>query len=167
MIFYGKQVTNMNRKIVQMNYTNNGVQIPYELYPEDLEPADYEGLFQEMIYHVLNDFFEFEQKEDKYNVSFSLLADLHYFTDVYQLRPESFTDALNDADLQPESYEVNLFYDNDENLTINFDGQIGPAEVVSAIAILMGHILTHEQVSEVLVSTNFAMIDELNEDGIN
>lgn len=157
----------MKHEIINMSYRHDEIRFDMRTLPDHITADAYMGLYQELYIRMFEDFFEFDNDDDRRDVPFSLLSDMHHLIDVYQLQKKTFVGAMKKLDIDIVPFRVHLSYDDDYNLTIDFDNAIGAPEVFFAMIVLIGETLDEMAVSEMICNINFELIDLQKNEVIN
>lgn len=155
----------MKHEIIDMIYDHEGIRFNMLDLPDHIGQDAYIGLFDELYIRLFDDFFDFDNDEDSINVPFSMLCDMHHLIDVYQLAKDSFLDVIEQMNLEVIPFRVHLSFDDDYNLTIDFDHTIGAAEVFFAMIVFAGETLDASGVTEMILNINFDLIS-LHQNGV-
>lgn len=155
----------MKHEIINMSYRHEEISFDMLEKPNHIHADAYMGLYQELYIRMFEDFFEFDSDDERRDVPFSLLSDMHHLIDVYQMQKKNFVNTMKKLDIDIVPFRVHLSYDDDYNLTIDFDNAIGAPEVFFAMIVLIGETLDEMSVSEMICNINFELMD-LQKNGV-
>lgn len=156
----------MNKTIIELHYDGE-VHFDVHNLPPQLPSDAYLGLFEELYNRMMQDFFEFEDENDRLEISYSVLCDLHRLIDVYQLRRSDFSGEVKDLNMDVKDFHLEMECDDKNELTINFLGDISAQDIVLGLAILAGEILNSVDVNTMLVALLFDLLPQKEEEVIN
>lgn len=156
----------MSRTIIELHY-NGDIHFDIENLPAGISADVYLGLYEKLYTQMMDDFFEFETSQDRLEVSYSVLTDLHRLIDVYQLRRSELPSSLSDLNIEVNEFRAIMEIDENNEISINFLGEVGAQEIVVGLAILAGETLNVVDVNTMLVALIFDVTPPESEDVVN